>query len=463
MSFSCKIVLVFLAFKSLSTYLNAQTPLGTRSAYLGSRGEPTLHAPSPAWSTRCATLSSHFHLWCESFIRSACSLQATINKFHLPTKCSLVPTPKDGSKARHSRKHSPWMLRLSSLGCGKCFMTISTRLFNSHFAGTLSTRSASSLGASHLLRQIHQSGHSGTHCRLTNTVPSSRRMCTTGRRRQIRSLARRRGRCPRRVPLWWPAKRKPKMGKVGRNIIHTIINTNPSAPMKPSSIRMRLTLMRLMFLKYGLLDVTLVRSTVALLIPVCVPVNISFLHVDVGGGSVSNSSQHNLARIPLRWMIRQCFLTNTGILFHGKLLQAIGLDPSSLYPVVKPRPPALAYSATPTTPASTTKMTGTTKTLVNPRDSNLSTFKGDTISVGYIDVSPSSIGALSEEEEDLADSLCRIYDQLRLAPLWWILELFPIRQPMQRDDNNTWVQNLMWVFLLLYTPHLVSVWWDNVS
>ena len=166
-------------------------------------------------------------------------------------------------------------------------------------------------------------------------------------------------------------------------------------------------------------------------------------HIDVGGGSVSNSSQHNLARIPLRWMIRQCFLTNTGILFHGKLLQAIGLDPSSLHPVVKPRPPALSYSATPTTPASTTKMTGTTKTLVNPRDSNLSTFKGDTISVGYIDVSPSSIGVLSEEEEDLADSLCRIYDQLRIAPLWWILEFFPTRQPTQRDDNNTWVQNLM--------------------
>ena len=60
MSFSCKIVLVFLNYKSLFTYLNAQTPLGIRSACLGSRGEPILHAPSPAWSTRYAALSSHF-------------------------------------------------------------------------------------------------------------------------------------------------------------------------------------------------------------------------------------------------------------------------------------------------------------------------------------------------------------------------------------------------------------------
>ena len=60
MSFSCKTVLVFLSYKSLSTYSNAQTLLGTRSVCLGSRGELTLHAPSPAWSTKCALSFSHF-------------------------------------------------------------------------------------------------------------------------------------------------------------------------------------------------------------------------------------------------------------------------------------------------------------------------------------------------------------------------------------------------------------------
>ena len=83
-------------------------------------------------------------------------------------------------------------------------------------------------------------------------------------------------------------------------------------------------------------------------------------------------------------------------------------------------------------------MPGTTKTLVNPRDSNLSTFKGDRISV---DASSSPTGIISEEDEDLKDSLCRTYDQLRCMPLWWILELVPILQPIHREDDKKMVRN----------------------
>ncbi|KAI0640161.1 hypothetical protein C8Q77DRAFT_1044697 [Trametes polyzona] len=56
-------------------------------------------------------------------------------------------------------------------------------------------------------------------------------------------------------------------------------------------------------------------------------------HCDVGGGSVPDSTRHSLARIPLRWMIRECFRTGTGIRFHGELLKDIGLDPATLWPV----------------------------------------------------------------------------------------------------------------------------------
>ncbi|KAI8981357.1 hypothetical protein BD414DRAFT_443685 [Trametes punicea] len=59
-------------------------------------------------------------------------------------------------------------------------------------------------------------------------------------------------------------------------------------------------------------------------------------HCDVGGGSVSDDTPHTLARIPLRWMIRECFRTNTGIRFHGELLKRIGLDPATLWPVPEP-------------------------------------------------------------------------------------------------------------------------------
>ena len=44
--------------------------------------------------------------------------------------------------------------------------------------------------------------------------------------------------------------------------------------------------------------------------------------LDVGGGSVKNGQPHALARIPLRWMIRECFRCHTGIIFDAVLLQS---------------------------------------------------------------------------------------------------------------------------------------------
>lgn len=70
-------------------------------------------------------------------------------------------------------------------------------------------------------------------------------------------------------------------------------------------------------------------------LPVCMQVCYpSFFHgirlnvvtPDVGGGSVLNDTPHALARIPLRWMIRECFKCNTGIVFDAVMLQQIGLN-----------------------------------------------------------------------------------------------------------------------------------------
>ncbi|CAE7129142.1 unnamed protein product [Rhizoctonia solani] len=64
-------------------------------------------------------------------------------------------------------------------------------------------------------------------------------------------------------------------------------------------------------------------------------------HTDVGGGSVKNGERYSLARIPLRWMVRQCFKCETGIMFHSNQLEDIGLSPETLWPKVLPRPPAV--------------------------------------------------------------------------------------------------------------------------
>ncbi|KAJ6479746.1 hypothetical protein C8R45DRAFT_1216250 [Mycena sanguinolenta] len=60
-------------------------------------------------------------------------------------------------------------------------------------------------------------------------------------------------------------------------------------------------------------------------------------HCDVGGGSVLNGTTNALSRIPLRWMIRECFVTKTGILFKAVKLRTAGLEPATLYPEVTER------------------------------------------------------------------------------------------------------------------------------
>lgn len=137
-----------------------------------------------------------------------------------------------------------------------------------------------------------------------------------------------------------------------------------------------------------------------------------------------NDTRNALARIPLRWMIRQCFLTNTGILFQTDLLRTIGLDPATLYPVVKPRPPPVT---------SPTRTQGLHTTNVHPS-------VGDA-SAGINAPKP------TEEDEDLADALCPIYDQLSLRKGWWLLELLPMKHHMQRSDDS-WTSKVSSVFLL---------------
>ena len=133
------------------------------------------------------------------------------------------------------------------------------------------------------------------------------------------------------------------------------------------------------------------------------------LVLDVGGGSVANGTRNTLARIPLRWMIRECFKTDIGILFHGSMFKQIGLDPATLYPHVTERPPPIYGNAPEPNPDAP-----------EPADSDpQSTF-------------------ISEEKEDLADALSPIYDQLRISWPWWILEVIPQKQQFQKDGDNKW-------------------------
>lgn len=197
-------------------------------------------------------------------------------------------------------------------------------------------------------------------------------------------------------------------------------------------------------------------------------------HCDVGGGSVRNGTRNSLNRIPLRWMIRQCFETNTGIIFDKDMLKSmVGIDADMLYPEVKPRPPRLP----PPQDASIAdrvrqplpilvfaKAIGgllmfpislVARVAVQPlnhlwllvrfsdtgkwirgisrrRNIQPKAIQGPT---------PSSIQQEvpfdSEETEEMNDALSPEYDQLSLVWFWWIIECIPFRfreQKGMRDD-----------------------------
>ncbi|KAG6917743.1 hypothetical protein DXG01_001281 [Tephrocybe rancida] len=135
--------------------------------------------------------------------------------------------------------------------------------------------------------------------------------------------------------------------------------------------------------------------------------------LDVGGGSVDNGTPNTLARLPLRWMIRECFKADTGIMFISESLKLVGLDPASLYPYVQQRPSPL--------PSDGAHIQSIPKVVPKPpQPSEVAT----------------QTATKTEEEHELLDAMSPIYDQLDLKWAWWVLELLPMKQRYQKGDAS---------------------------
>ncbi|KAH6909129.1 hypothetical protein BKA70DRAFT_1277545 [Coprinopsis sp. MPI-PUGE-AT-0042] len=155
-------------------------------------------------------------------------------------------------------------------------------------------------------------------------------------------------------------------------------------------------------------------------------------HCDVGGGSVSNKTRHSLARIPLRWMVRECFKANSGILFLSERLTEIGLDPATLYPYVTPRPPMKPLEG------QHIRKHPTKEIPIRPH-SMLKKKKSEGQPSSSMSAAPAPINFKSEEEEELRDALSPIYDQLKISKHWWIIEALPMPLRYQRGADQ-WVK-----------------------
>jgi len=145
---------------------------------------------------------------------------------------------------------------------------------------------------------------------------------------------------------------------------------------------------------------------------------------DVGGGAVKNEVRNNLARISLRWMIRQCFILKTGILFHRNMFKKVGLEADNLWPKVKPRPSStMSFSGQPPAQTRPTPDMGPSRVIDEVTD------------------------FVSEEEEDLADARSPINDMLKIGKSWWILEFVPQKIRFQNDEDS-WISKLSCVIFL---------------
>ena len=160
-------------------------------------------------------------------------------------------------------------------------------------------------------------------------------------------------------------------------------------------------------------------------------------HADVGGGAVPNGERHMLSRIPLRWMIRQCFECNTGILFGTAALAEAGIDVPTLWPVYKmPKKPVVGpspdlfeqYEAGALPP-----LRRRSTALGVDRDKKVQS-EGE----GEKEIIPnrvfkelekrrSKVDLLPEHVEDHFDAMAPINDQLKQAKGWWILEFWPVK------------------------------------
>ncbi|TVY81762.1 Uncharacterized protein LSUE1_G002515 [Lachnellula suecica] len=175
-------------------------------------------------------------------------------------------------------------------------------------------------------------------------------------------------------------------------------------------------------------------------------------HADVGGGAVANEERHMLSRIPLRWMIRQCFECNTGILFDTAPLAETGMDLPTVWPVYKtPKPPVVGPS-----PAMVEQYENGALPPLHRRSTALGVHKKEKKAddVDIVDELKTArvdkywedekrrlevdLDLLPEQVEDHFDAMARINDQLVDAKGWWILEAWPVKVRLQKKSTEEW-------------------------
>lgn len=148
-------------------------------------------------------------------------------------------------------------------------------------------------------------------------------------------------------------------------------------------------------------------------------------HSDVGAGTVEDSVRYSLGNASLRWMVKQVIISKCGIRFDAAALRRAGIDVSTIAPTDPTHPTVehlwrREFDVEDVTASSTSGAGGSEEGMVRRE--------------GGEDVESQTL------PQDL-DALADIHDQLKAQPLWWILELTPMKFAWQEADG-TWKSKL---------------------
>lgn len=139
-----------------------------------------------------------------------------------------------------------------------------------------------------------------------------------------------------------------------------------------------------------------------------------------------------LSRIPLRWMLRQCFECDTGILFNTGALAETGIDIPTLWPLYRtPKKPVVGPAPSTVSAFETGSLPPLTRRSTALGVDGMPAKGGENLKASALDLLP-------EQEEDYFDALAPINDQLVVARGWWVLECWPVKVRVQKKGSGEW-------------------------
>lgn len=141
---------------------------------------------------------------------------------------------------------------------------------------------------------------------------------------------------------------------------------------------------------------------------------------DIGGSAVPDTEKLALADVTLRWMVKQVVRAQCGIIFDSDALHAANI-PDSVFT-------GPGFPVTP--PPREKRWPG--------KQAGSSTGHGSNVSAG---ARPSSSDEDCEQPRpvglDRQHAVQPLHDELRRAPLWWLLEVLPMSYNWQ-EPNGRW-------------------------